>query len=312
MATRVAEPTVAVQRPESAPQAPPHIEEITSTAAPAPVAVEGNSEGPAIVPSLRASSSLGRDSAAAGATDGWNPQPPDEQADDHPRSSAAAAKRSIDESPGASWDESRMTFVPFTESEPGASHSRKQPAEERPLQPTPQESIDIPSESIVMVERPFAAQDSPAPGRAPRSGAQGSDQPPATSVTEAADRVRDEHLTRKTIVHSYLREVRAWVAATPEVDEREVEWQRDAERPSAGSDLFALEPRVEPDAPRANRPQALEVQDLNLSIGTISIVIEEPQQAVPAALPAPPGVNRSPEQPGSQPTRLSRYYLRPW
>ena len=48
------------------------------------------------------------------------------------------------------------------------------------------------------------------------------------------------------------------------------------------------------------------------AIGTISIVIEEPKQTAPTALPAPPRVERSPERPASEPTRLSRYYLRRW
>jgi hypothetical protein len=76
--------------------------------------------------------------------------------------------------------------------------------------------------------------------------------------------------------------------------------------------VFALEPEVEPTPPRPGRPEALEVQDLNLSIGTISIVIEEPKQTASAALPAPPRVERSPERPASEPTRLSRYYLGRW
>ena len=65
-------------------------------------------------------------------------------------------------------------------------------------------------------------------------------------------------------------------------------------------------------SPPPGRPEGLEVQDLSLSIGTISIVIEEPAQTVPAAIPAPPRADGLPEPPASQPTRLSRYYLRPW
>jgi hypothetical protein len=327
-------PTVAVQRPESAPPAPPHVEEITFTAAPAPGAVEGNSEG--LVSSGGANSLLDRDGAAAGTTDG----------DDHPRSAAATAKRWIDVSP---------------DSESGTRNPREHSAEEqspagepRVVQPDERSGAErqpAPQESIEMVESQFAAQGPRAQGRrAPRPEAKDSDQSQPTRVREPADAVRDEHLEREMIVHSYLKEVRAWVAAPPELDQRELERQRDAERPPAGhrdvfalepeveptaaprpgrpealerqrvaerppaghSDVFALEPETEPTAPRSGRPEALEVQDLNLSIGTISIVIEEPKQTAPAALPTSPRADRSPERPASEPTRLSRYYLTRW
>jgi len=142
----------------------------------------------------------------------------------------------------------------------------------------------------------------------PQPEVKDSNQP--TWARESGDAVRDEHSEREITAHSYLEEVRAWVAAPPDLDHRELERQRDAQRLPAGhDDVFALEPEAESTSPRSGRPEALEVQDLNLSIGTISIVIEEPKQTAPAPLPVPPRADRSPERPASEPTRLSRYYL---
>ncbi len=105
--------------------------------------------------------------------------------------------------------------------------------------------------------------------------------------------------------------MRAWVAG-PESDQRELGREGDAERrPTEGREVVALEQQVEPTTTRPGRPESLEVQDLNLSIGTISIVIEEPKQA-PVAIATRPKWDRSPEGTTSEPTRLSRYYLRRW
>lgn len=274
-----AELPVAVQPPQSAPPAPPHIEEIVFTA-PAPGAVEGSSEG--LV------SSVGADG------------------DDHPRSAAATAKRWIDVSPdpesGTGNPRGRSAEEQSPAGEPRVVQLDEWATAER--QPGPQEPIEITRESIEMVESRPEVKDP--------------DPPQPTRVREPADAVRDEHLEREVIVHSYLEEVRAWVAAPPEPDQRELgqrelEQRRVAQRPPAGrSDVFALEPEAEATVPRSGRPEALEVQNLNLSIGTISIVIEEPKQTAPAALPAPPRADRPPERLASEPTRLSRYYLTRW
>jgi len=101
--------------------------------------------------------------------------------------------------------------------------------------------------------------------------------------------------------------VRAWVSAPPEFDQVELERPREPARPSSGDD-------ADRSIGVRNREFALEaeVQDLSLSIGTISIVIEEPKQTAPAVQPAWPKVDSSAAPPASEPTRLSRYYLEPW
>ena len=324
-----AEPTVAVQRPESGPLNPLHVEEIAFTSAPAPVTVESNSE--------RRATLSERDRAAAGTTDVRSLKQTESKEYDHLQSAGATAKPSIDVSRDELWEESRIAFTDsasstmnspehfavenFPASKPPATRpDEASSAERRALS---QESIAIPYDSIEMAESRSAARDPEAQGRqAPRPEAKDAGQPKPTMDRGPADAVRDQQVERETIVHNYLKEVRAWVSAPPELDQRELEWQRDAERSPAPhdaeqslathSDVFALEREVQSAAPRPARSESLEVQDLNLSIGTISIVIEEPKQIAPAAVQAPARVDSPRERPASEPTRLSRYYLGRW
>jgi hypothetical protein len=118
-----------------------------------------------------------------------------------------------------------------------------------------------------------------------------------------------EETEQVTTMRDYLKEVLAWVAATPERDERQ-------------SSSVAVQPaipeRIEiqtkdeswsPAQPAMAEPM---VQDLNLSIGNISIVVEEPSQNVAAQVVPPLRNERSSEPAASEPTRLSRYYVRSW
>jgi hypothetical protein len=131
-------------------------------------------------------------------------------------------------------------------------------------------------------------------------------------VAEPVDVTLAERSDREVVVRDYLKEVRAWVAATPETDESEFDRQPQSEPQRSDDVVFALERETE--APPRTTPgelRAPEAQDLNLSIGTISIVIEEPQRSVVAPVVVPPPVAHAPET-RSEPTRLSRYYLRSW
>jgi hypothetical protein len=312
------------------PPAPPHIEEIVFTAAPAPGAVEGNSEGLASVSSVGAKASRDRDGAAAGATDSRNPKQTEAKDDAHPLLSVAvgAPKRVIDVSPGVSWEESRVTFTDAVsetrnprEQSPEIQSPTGEPSVFRPdersdaeRQSAPSEFVAIPHESIEVVESQIAARGPRAQGRhTPRREGKDSGQPEPTGDGDPAEAVRDEPFERERVVHDYLKEVRAWVAAPPEFDPQRLERERDAERSLAGhGELVAIEPEVQLTAPQPDRRGALELQDLSLSIGTISIVIEEPKQTAAVALPPPPRGDSSPERPASEPTRLSRYYLGLW
>jgi hypothetical protein len=186
-----------------------------------------------------------------------------------------------------------------------------------------QESIGVPFDSIEIVESQFAQPYPEARGPQAARGA-----PPRVDETAAlapgapSDSVDDEPAQRETIVRNYLKEVRAWVSAPPELDQRQPEGRRDAERLPAlavaeqflanRGDAFPLDREVRRPTHLPTVSETLDVQDLNLSIGTVSIVIEEPKQIAPAGLQPPPRVDGPRERPASEPTRLSRYYLGRW
>jgi hypothetical protein len=116
---------------------------------------------------------------------------------------------------------------------------------------------------------------------------------------------------QEAAVRNYMKEVRAWVATSP-ADEGPLEqedWSDVREQPG---NVFALEDETNAvSVPRDELPADKGVQELSLSIGNISIVIEEPQKNLPA-LATPPSIERSHVETASEPTSLSRYYLRPW
>lgn len=316
-ARSVATASPVVQRPDNG---PPHVEEISFTSAPTHDAPELRSDGLTSTATVFANSLMDRDDPAANTTDGWNREQMESRAAD--RSSSAKRGRAV--SPDVASEDTRIVF---TESESGGRFAAEQSfagvpravrpddrsgTERQPGSPKPTEGIP---ESIELVESQFAALGPRAAGlRASQSEAKYSDQPQPTSVGESTDAARHEHGEREMIVRNYLKEVRAWVAAPTELDQSELERPRARERRAAEhKEVFALASEVEPTVPRPGRPETSEVQDLNLSIGTISIVIEEPKQAAPAPFAAAPRVERAPERPaGPEPTRLSRYYLRRW
>jgi hypothetical protein len=308
--------------PSQGPESAPDVEEIAFTE-PATGTVEAKGDP---LPD--------RGSAAAGMTDDLNLKRPEAKADDEPRSPTIMAKELIGETPRPSWEEAPVAFSgsasvamtppeqsaqeQFSEGEPPPAQTEERSDTEQ--QPAGAEVLATPPELAALVES-HVAERSPVedpPTAQPVAGDSGKPRPIGDKVP--ADAPRDERWERERNVHRYLREVRAWVAEPPEFPLPELERQLDTEpRPgghgaegiTAGqSDVLAFEPEVQPAAPRTGAPGMLEVQDLNLSIGTISIVVEEPKQA--PALPVPPRVDRSPERPASGLTRLSRYYLGSW
>jgi hypothetical protein len=326
--TFASEPVRSVPASESEPSGPPDVEEFTFTAASAPDANEGSSEGH---PTLRV-----RDRSVAGTMEVRSPQQSESTADAHRQSSEATARQS-DAAPGLFREESRIAFTdsPSATRNPRKLSAENQfPARELPAllpdkssgaerRSLPVESVAIPYDAIEMVERQPARQDPPADGRQPqRPEAKQAEQAKPVGDREVVDAVREQHVERETIVRNYLKEIRAWVSAPPELDQRELELPRDsdrrlarhdAERSVVGrSDVFALEREVLAATPQPAQSESLEVQDLNLSIGTISIVIEEPKQIAHAAVPSPTGMESSPGSRASEPTRLSRYYLERW
>lgn len=114
-------------------------------------------------------------------------------------------------------------------------------------------------------------------------------------------------------LQDYLSEIRAWMTSdsetTAEIDERQAL--------EGGSKHHSEEStrtrEISTSSPLSAKPHQSEQQDLSLSIGTISIVIEEPNRAVAAApQPAPAPVAGMTQETARQPASLSRYYLRTW
>ena len=120
-----------------------------------------------------------------------------------------------------------------------------------------------------------------------------------------------EELTeQEVIVRNYLKEVWDWVAAPPDTADVELEFrtsgenQTDRDRPGSEPGTNAAPPRRTSAGP--------ELQDLSLSIGTISIVIEAPTKEAPVTQTLPPKTERVIGRTTTGSTDLSRYYLRRW
>lgn len=134
-------------------------------------------------------------------------------------------------------------------------------------------------------------------------------------VVGRMDAAPDEQLEREVTFQNYLKEVRTWVAAPPVTDERELEHQSrpEAQPLERNRGLFALDQEMNTaSSPLHSRRQEQAVQDLSLSIGTISIVIEEPKRETPVPPPPPARAEGTAERTTSESTSLSRYYLRSW
>jgi len=121
---------------------------------------------------------------------------------------------------------------------------------------------------------------------------------------------REDAAAREAIARRYLKDVRAWVAASPDIA-----FNPPSEPPAGGpvpqaDPPVAIAPSERPTV-HTGREAALDVQDLTLSIGSINLVIEE-QRPPAAAASAPPRVETMPPQEATTPTALSRYYLRRW
>ena len=119
-----------------------------------------------------------------------------------------------------------------------------------------------------------------------------------------------EPVERERMVRQYLREVHAWVAAGPTAEAIADESQSlNNQQPE--SVAIAVERSPQPLAQPATR-DAIDVHDMNLSIGTISVVIEEPKPAAAAVIAPTPAAPAPQPQTQHEPISLSRYYLRSW
>jgi hypothetical protein len=132
-------------------------------------------------------------------------------------------------------------------------------------------------------------------------------------VTEAAHPApaSGKRSEQEAAIHNYMKEVRAWVAASP-TDEGTLEQDDWSNVRAELGNVFSFEPETNAASDSGHELSADPgVNDLSLFIGNISIVIEEPQKTAPPPA-TPPPTERSPVETASEPTSLSRYYLRPW
>jgi hypothetical protein len=246
----------------------------------------------------------------------------------------ASAIPGTDVSPAPSLEETR---IQFTDSQPETEESRvafakeqffsgEQPFDQFPGKPTvemdPRESIE--RDEIVAGRLRALGDEAPRyetqvprveNPEVQRLEARSSEEPPPPQPAgkkERSEAALADQLERDRIGRDQIKEVMAWVAATPEDVEKELWSTSPIEAQPEAGDLLARERG--PHLPSSRQPvgaKEAEVQDLSLSIGSISIVIEEPKRDVPVSLTPVPTADRS-ERAAPEPTRLSRYYLRNW
>ena len=135
--------------------------------------------------------------------------------------------------------------------------------------------------------------------------------PPAANDLDPSD-----PLEREVLVRQYLREVRAWVAAPPtpipDIPENALPQESEAgEWQPEHVTTFASDRALLNSSPQPAQPDRLDVHETSLSIGSITVVIEDPKPNVMTIAPAPPAPVAQP-QPQPEPTSLSRYYLQRW
>ena len=131
---------------------------------------------------------------------------------------------------------------------------------------------------------------------------------PHATTQESSDVEFANPVEREVLVRQYLREVREWVAASPDTEVFESPALA-VQKPE--SVAFTVERESIPTIQPELRDQ-IDVHDMNLSIGNISIVIEEPSPAAAAVIAPPPTPPPAQPQTRREPTSLSRYYLRSW
>lgn len=129
--------------------------------------------------------------------------------------------------------------------------------------------------------------------------------------------ISNDQLTRERIWKTTFKEIREWVAETPDKDiaethERDTLKTIDAkgimgESPSL-TDQRLLSPIPEP-GQREKQEEKTEIQDFHLSIGTISLTIEEPQKEIQSYKPVQMRRDERPNKENSF-SRLSRHYIR--
>ena len=134
--------------------------------------------------------------------------------------------------------------------------------------------------------------------------------PPADQTAFRETQMQSE---RDALAGGYLKEVIDWISTPWETGEREIESAGETEPLEKSNDRGSsgVKTRTQPSF-QTSPDRDDGAQQLSLSIGTISIVVEEPRKEaqVSAVVPAP--TEQVAERPTAQSTDLSRYYIRSW
>ena len=316
-----AEPRINIQRPATVATAAMHVEEISFTGAPVTHAPRVSSEEAAALPAHNRLAAATPDVPAA--------EREDLTLDAHMHGTAATAKGATDPSQEEFRAESDIAFTESNLAQrtwlpantPTPARTDAPPAVDR--RSPSDESVEVPSDSIEIVGRQSLAPHQQAQIReTQRTKAEDTGRSESRLNAGPVEGGSEPRAEPETTFANFLKEVRAWVSAPPELDQPELEWHREGERSPAvlgagqsvpaGRDVFALEREAPTTAHHSNQSDPLDAQELNLSIGTISIVVEAPTQIAPSVPQAPPRVDSPRERSASEPTRLSRYYLERW
>jgi len=115
----------------------------------------------------------------------------------------------------------------------------------------------------------------------------------------------DDELNKILIKNEYLKQVRKWVSgSTP--DTEEIESQEggviQGKKETESQFIHVISESKQKEAP--------DIQDFNLSIGTISLTIEEPQKEIQKKEPPQPAKVETRSSRESSSSRLSRHYIR--
>lgn len=132
-----------------------------------------------------------------------------------------------------------------------------------------------------------------------------------TASLDLSDFDLSEPVERERMVRQYLREVQAWVAAGPIAEDDAAESESGNTAAPESVAIAVERSPLPPPEPSASR-DAIDVHDMNLSIGAISVVIEEPKSAAATVIAPTPAAPAPQLQTQHEPISLSRYYLRSW
>ena len=294
---------------------PPHVEElrfVEAEPAPAPPSEPPPRDDP--TPLNAPAQALAREESHAGARVLPHAEPSD-FVDERLKS----VERAADTRPPAFIEESRVELVSQEEHAPRPSVTRERASTQADAPPTHVETSLRQTRSVEESSPPARPVEPAAPEPAREDA--GRERVEALEISEVV-RLPDEptaqaepaasHAAQAEARRAYLREVVEWITG-PADPVREFDGSSAVELESSGpAESKAGRPAtVVLQRERAEASRELEVQDFSLSIGSISIVVEDAPQPAPAAAPAQRPQSDERRDPAPVETsRLRRHYIR--